>query len=195
MSDSGSFGPRKTNPICDPAKPAGAAETVRSVSVRAYCGMGVPPMHEEESHLPTEPVPAEVGSAPGIHGRDGRATHGQDAHATRPADGGTASSAGGQLSETNPIGEGVSSLQREVSSARARACETNPISPAGRGPGGQNVRNEPNLAPGRPPPGDFCAKRTQFAPGGTKDHRQEPALSAANGPAGRSPHQQGRRGD
>jgi hypothetical protein len=38
---------------------------------------------------------------------------------------------------------------------RNRSCETKPISAVGRGPGGRNVRNEPNL------PVD-CAKRTQF---------------------------------
>jgi hypothetical protein len=140
-SDSAPVGPRKTNPICDPTKPE-AAKVVRSVPVRAYCGMGVPLINEKDSHLPTESAPTEVESVAGTHGRDGRATGGRDTHAARPSGGGTTNPARGQLCETNPISAGIGVQGPEIGDPTpdtrpltpALLCETNPIA-AGVGKG------------------------------------------------------------
>jgi hypothetical protein len=85
-SDSAEIGPRKTNPICDPMEPAGAAEAVRSVPVKAYCGTGL--------------LSASLSGQALAVSWD----HGRDAHATAPPDGGTTSLARGQSCETKPKG-------------------------------------------------------------------------------------------
>jgi hypothetical protein len=126
MSDSAQIGPRKTNPICDPAKPAWAAEAVRSVPVRAYCGLGVP----------SASLSGQALSMSGNHGRD--------AHATRPPAGGTASPAGGNCAKrtqlaresqvcsvecqaSGPEGAKRTQFRRPAGVPGDKMCETNPI--------------------------------------------------------------------
>jgi hypothetical protein len=99
MSDSASVGPKKTNPIRGLMEPAGAAEAVRGVPVRAYRGTGIPSASLSGQALPVLES----------HGQDGDPKRdssrlGTHAHATRPPAGGTVIPVQGQSCKTNPIG-------------------------------------------------------------------------------------------